>query len=105
MLLYAALRANGRLSVVDFGGALGSHFFQNRSLLKDVRELNWTVVEQPRFVQAGQEYLRDNVLNFSSSLDQAIAEGKPDVLLMSSVLPYLPDPLELLRGLPVAKSR
>ena len=97
MLLYAALRANGRLSVVDFGGALGSHFFQNRSLLKDVRELNWTVVEQPRFVQAGQEYLRDNVLNFSSSLDQAIAEGKPDVLLMSSVLPYLPDPLELLR--------
>ena len=53
-LFGAAARAGGRLSVVDFGGSLGSLYFQHRSLLRGLASLRWSVVEQPAFVTLGR---------------------------------------------------
>ncbi|MFF0920243.1 TIGR04325 family methyltransferase [Rhizobium leguminosarum] len=98
-LLYVASRSNLSLKVVDFGGALGSSYFQHRSGLAHLAELKWCVVEQPHFVSAGRTEFEDERLSFSDSLGEAIDRVKPNVVLLSGVLQYLEYPLEYLEGL------
>jgi putative methyltransferase (TIGR04325 family) len=99
ILQEAARQRDGDLTVLDFGGSLGSQYFQNRRLLKIHGRLRWRVVEQPVFVEAGRREFQSNELEFFSSAGEACTGGAPDVLLLSSVLPYLPAPLETLREL------
>ena len=98
-LLYVASRSDLHLRVVDFGGALGSSYFQHRSALAHLAELKWCVVEQPHFVIAGRTEFEDARLSFSDSLDEAIDRVKPNVVLLSGVLQYLEYPLEYLENL------
>lgn len=86
-----------RLHVVDFGGSLGSTYFQHRALLRDIPELTWQVVEQPHFVECGRETFADEVLSFRSSLQECFVSNQPNVILLSSVLPYVPEPYPLIR--------
>src|SRR3954462_15124415 len=53
-LLWIALKKINELSVVDFGGSLGSSYFQNKMYLRTLKKLRWNVVEQKNFVEAGQ---------------------------------------------------
>ncbi|MCS7017506.1 MAG: methyltransferase, TIGR04325 family [Cytophagales bacterium] len=63
-LLKAALENNGKLRVLDFGGSLGSTWFQHRALLQGL-DIQWYVVEQPHYVALGQELFQgDKVLQF-----------------------------------------
>lgn len=98
-LLYAASRSDLRLRVVDFGGALGSSYFQHRSAFAHLAELKWCVVEQPHFVNAGRAEFENESLSFCDSLDEAIERVKPDVVLLSGVLQYLEYPHEDLASL------
>ena len=91
-LMLGAARNDGKLNVLDFGGALGSSFFQNRYFLKTLREVRWSVVEQAHYVEAGQLYLHNEQLRFYKSIDNCFTENKPNVILLSSVLQYLPEP-------------
>lgn len=93
----AANSVGGRLSVVDFGGALGSAWWQHRPWLKDLNEVRWSVVEQPALVAAGQREFTVGPLRFYQSLAECHAFEAPTVLLLSSVLPYLENPRALLR--------
>lgn len=93
-LMWVAART-GRLHVIDFGGALGSTYFQNRAFLRGLRDVQWTVVEQPQFVEAGNAELADEQLRFAPS----IADCSGDIILFSSVLEYLEDPHALVRTL------
>lgn len=79
------------ICVLDFGGSLGSLFFQYRNLLKGKVE-SWSVVEQKHFVEAGKAEFENAVLKFYFSLEESIAMKRPDVLILSSVLCYLDDP-------------
>ncbi len=90
-LMCAASRSNGVLNVLDFGGALGSSYFQNRMFLKDLPEVRWNVVEQAHYVKAGQEHIQDKHLRFYSTIDACVEENRPNVVLLSSVLQYMPD--------------
>jgi putative methyltransferase (TIGR04325 family) len=92
--LQSAAAQDGRLEVVDFGGALGSAWRQHRAWLP--RGTSWRVVEVPALVEAGRREFADGALAFHASVDEAVAAGKPTVLLCSSVLQYLPDPMALL---------
>jgi putative methyltransferase (TIGR04325 family) len=94
----AAARA-GRLTVLDFGGSLASAYFQVRPLLQDCDGLRWRIVEQPAFVAAGRREFQNDELEFYSSVAAACDPGLPDVLLLASVLPYLPSPFDVLTGL------
>jgi putative methyltransferase (TIGR04325 family) len=91
-LMWAAAQSCGRLDVLDFGGALGSSYFQNRTFLANLPQVRWSVIEQAHYVQAGREHIQDETLRFYSSIDNCLAENKPNVILLSSVLQYLPDP-------------
>lgn len=92
MLLRVALRNNGELRVLDFGGALGSTYFQHKRLLSDVHNLEWCVVEQPHFVEAGRNFVQDCQLKFFEGLAAVSQLGRLDIVLASSVLQYMPDP-------------
>jgi putative methyltransferase (TIGR04325 family) len=98
-LLWAAARNMGRLSVLDFGGSLGSGYFQNRKFLEQLPAVRWSVVEQEHFISCGKEHFEDERLGFYPTIAACVAAEKPNVVLLSSVLPYLRDPYGLLREL------
>lgn len=95
-LMWVAARTGGRLSLVDFGGALGTSYFQCRKFLAGLSEVRWNVVEQPRFVEVGRRDVADERLAFFPDVDSALATGPCDAVLLSGVLPYLERPYELL---------
>ena len=103
-LMSAGARNSGVLNVLDFGGALGSSYFQNRKFLKDLPEVRWNVVEQAHFVKAGQEHIQDKHLRFYPTIDACLAENQPNVVLLSSVLQYLPEPAGVLNLLAEIKA-
>lgn len=98
-LLLAALAEERHLRVLDFGGAFGSSYFQNRGLLQQLEELRWGIVEQESFVARGREHIADNTLRFYSSIEGCLNDMQPNFILLSSVLNYLPEPLTLLNQL------
>lgn len=98
-LMWAAARNGGVLNVLDFGGALGSSYFQNRKFLQDLPEVRWNVVEQTHYVQVGHEHIQDERLKFYSTIDACLAENQPNVVLLSSVLQYLKSPEEVINQL------
>lgn len=93
-LLWAAARNAGRLNVLDFGGSLGSSYFQNRRFLHALADVKWNVVEQPHYVQAGQAHVQDEALRFYGSVGECLKDNQPNVILLSSVLQYLGRPYE-----------
>lgn len=98
-LMWVAAQYEGKLSVLDFGGSLGSSFFQNRKFLSSLKSVEWSVVEQAHFVEEGSKYLQDEQLKFFTTCEQSIVERKPNVILLSSVLSYIEKPFELLEYL------
>lgn len=96
-LARAALARGGRLSVLDYGGALGSTYRQCRAHLPEVSDLKWCIVEQSQLVAAGRRNFQTGGLVFEESLEGCLQHGIPDIAILSSVLQYLKDPYELLR--------
>jgi len=87
---------NGELDLIDFGGSLGSSYFQNKSLIKDLRKLNWSIVEQAHFVDCGREFIQGEELRFYYTIEEAMKEHRPKVLFLSSVIQYFEKPYELI---------
>lgn len=92
----AAAAAGGKLNVLDFGGALGSTWWQHRRWLADLAEVRWSVVEQRGFVEAGRREFTTGPVRFYETIDACFAAEHPAVVLLSSVLPYVESPHALL---------
>ncbi len=91
-LSIVALKNNGKLNVLDFGGSLGSSYFQNKNKFKDISEFNWCIVEQPHFVKEGLKTFADANLHFFYDVKSCMNNYTIDVLLLASVLQYLEEP-------------
>lgn len=89
--------SHGILRVTDFGGSLGSLYYQYRPWLVEARRIQWVVIEQPHFVQRGQEITPPGDLSFVSSLRDTSEEMKCGVLLLGSVLSYIQEPWKLIQ--------
>ena len=96
-LLWIASLNGNRLNLVDFGGSLGSSYFQNRQFLKHLNDLNWCVVEQEQFVTCGRNDFEDGFLKFFANLDECVAQQSPDTILLGSVIQYLQRPYDFLQ--------
>ena len=90
--LRVAIQNKGRLSVLDFGGALGSLYRQIRPLLNDLPSIEWNVIEQSHYVKSGRERYSTSELNFFSLEDYKSGATKPNLVFFSSVLQYLEHP-------------
>lgn len=95
-LLLAASEAPSELRVVDFGGSLGTTYFQNQRYLSKLRSVTWAVVEQPNLVAIGREEFATAQLTFHSDFDAACAVTEPSVIHFGSSLQYVEDPRLLL---------
>lgn len=95
-LLWVSNQSNSRLSVVDFGGSLGSSYRQNARFLSELESVKWGVVEQASFVVAGKAEFETDALKFFETLDEAFHAIRPNVLLLSSVLQYVEHPYAML---------
>lgn len=98
-LMWAAARNGGNLNVLDYGGSLGSTYFQNRAFFSGLGQVRWNIIEQAKQVEVGKQCFEGEQLRFFSSIEQCLAETQPHVILLSSVLQYLPDPYFLLNQL------
>ncbi|HEX9090988.1 MAG TPA: methyltransferase, TIGR04325 family, partial [Anaerolineales bacterium] len=87
----------------DFGGSLGSTYFQNRAFLSELPGVRWNIIEQSRHVETGKVCFEDDRLHFYSEIAACLADTQPNVVLLSAVLQYLERPytvLDQILGLP-----
>lgn len=87
---------NQKLHIVDFGGSLGSTYFQHKTVFKDLKDLKWAVVEQEHFVECGKKEIAIDNLKFYNTVEDALKEQSNQVLLLSSVIPYFKEPYGLI---------
>lgn len=90
-LSWIAALYKGYLNVLDFGGSLGSTYFQNKVFI-DPLHAQWNIVEQGHFVKTGKELFESKELRFYHAVDDCLKENAVNVALLSSVLPYLENP-------------
>jgi len=95
-LLRVAAENGGVLRVLDFGGALGSFYFQHRKHFQFLKEVRWSVVEQAHYVECGRTEFQDESLHFYESMSECLDDGNIDVIFCSGVLQYLEDPHAML---------
>ena len=90
-LLYVATRER-RLTVLDFGGSLGSTYFQNRKLLEGL-PVDWNVVEQPHYVDYGNANVPE--VNFCYKISD-LRHKNINLAIASCSLSYTDDPIKYL---------
>lgn len=95
-LLYVSSKNNNELTLIDFGGSLGTTFYQNYPFLKHLKKLKWCIIEQPKFVAAGKEQFENEHITFYSTIEECLAENNVQLFLICNVLQYLEDPYQLL---------
>jgi len=95
-IMYAAAKSGGVLKVCDFGGSLGSTYYQNKKFLDGLSEVSWCVVEQKHFVEAGKQDFQDARLKYYDSISECVNHEKSNILVMASVLQYIELPHDLL---------
>jgi len=98
-LMFAAAKSHGKLNVLDFGGSLGSTYYQNKKFLDNLDDVHWNIVEQKHFVDVGKKEFEDERLKFFYNIDECMEKKKPNVLVLSSVLQYMEKPYALLEEL------
>ncbi|WP_316822170.1 methyltransferase, TIGR04325 family [Pedobacter gandavensis] len=98
-LLHSAAIHKKPLHVLDFGGSLGSTYFQIREFLTPEICASWNVVEQGHYVNCGKEHFEDELLKFHHSIADCQKEQAIDLVILSSVTQYLEKPHEFLKEL------
>ena len=92
-ILRASIENKNKCKVIDFGGSLGSTYYQNRSFFKHIKNLKWIVVEQNTYVRTGKKYFSNKIIKFYESIEEATKYlKKPNVAIVSGTIQYLPNP-------------
>ena len=97
-LMWIAAQNKGALNLIDFGGSLGSTYYQNKSFLDSLDSVSWNIVEQHNFVKEGIDSFENDRLKFYDSIEECITNNTQELncILLSCVLPYIEKPFELL---------
>lgn len=90
----ASIENDNKLCVMDFGGSLGSTYYQNKEFLSGLKSIEWCIVEQAHFVDCGKENFENEHLKFYYTIEECLLKHKPNVLVLSSVLQYLENPYQ-----------
>lgn len=100
-ILLAAAKKNSELNILDFGGSLGSSYFQNKKFLDLLpQKIHYGVIEQSHYVNIGNEKISNSNLRFYKSITGFMSDaGEVDLLIISGVLQYLRSYLRILDDL------
>ncbi len=96
-LMWVAAQSKGTLNIIDYGGSLGSTYYQNKAFLSDLYSISWNIVEQKHFVEVGKQYFENDELEFYANIKNCLGEKKSDVILFASVIQYLEKPYHILK--------
>jgi len=95
---FAITENNGRpITVVDFGGGGGNHYFVAKKIFNDAI-LKWIIVETDEMVQANK-LNTDNILEFVSEISSISKNTKVDLVFTSSALQYTDNPHKIVNDL------
>jgi len=95
-LLNAAQQKKQPVNVLDFGGSLGSTYFQLKEFLSPEICSGWNIVEQDHYIACGKKFFEDDTLKFFYTISDCIGHRPVDFVVLSSVVQYLPDPHQFL---------
>jgi len=84
-----ATQNSGKIRVIDFGGSLGSTYFQHKKYLDTLPGVEWNVIEQAKFVSFAKMELEDEKLKFHYKIEECKLDSEFNLLVFSSVLQYL----------------
>ncbi len=98
-LMWIAAQNSNKLNIIDFGGSLGTTYFQNRFFLQTLDELSWNIIEQKKFVDVGKLYFEDENLKFFYNIEDCLKKNNAELILLSSVLQYLSNPYDFLKNI------
>jgi len=90
-LFFITSKQRGKLNLIDFGGSLGSTYYQHKKILDELL-VSWSIVEQKKFVDVGKKISLDKKVKFFYDIAECKRKTDAKVLLLSSVLQYLDDP-------------
>ena len=96
-LLTAALANKGVLNVIDYGGSLGSTYYQCNKFFLNIAKVSWNIIEQPEYVDVGVKLFGNEHLKFYYNIDDCIKKIRINIVLLLSVLQYITNPYELLK--------
>ncbi len=88
--IYKSYCEDKRVALLDFGGSLGSGYYQNIHFFKHI-DVKWGIVEQHKFVEVGINNFSNRQLSFHYTIEDCIEKINPNIILLNSVLPYLED--------------
>lgn len=95
-MLYAADRMSSKLRILDFGGALGSTYFQNHEVLELFSiKLAYNIVAQDIFVEYGRKHIPQ--ISFYNSI--AEVPLPLDMIIISASVNYTDSPYSYLESL------
>ena len=84
-----------KLYVVDFGGALGTSYYQNKKYLDSLHiPKKWAIVEQSEYVQIGRSEFQNDTLSFYESF--LSIQFDIDLIMFNGSLCYLKNPYKIL---------
>jgi putative methyltransferase (TIGR04325 family) len=90
---YIIDHSKNELTVLDFGGACGAHYFEMKRFIPNNISLKWYVVETEQMVKSAiAKGLQNNELKFISSIEDA--NDSIDFIHSSSALQYVPNPYQ-----------
>jgi putative methyltransferase (TIGR04325 family) len=97
ILLWIANQNKAHLNVLDFGGSLGTLYYQHNPFFNTLK-MQWSVVEQPHYVKVGKAEFEDEKLKFFFSVEDCLREMRTPIhcAVFGSVLQYLEEPHAIL---------
>jgi putative methyltransferase (TIGR04325 family) len=98
-LILSAKLNKAPLHILDFGGSLGTTYYQIKDFLTPDVCSSWNVVEQENYVKVGKTDFEDDTLKFYGSIDACLEDKKLDLILLSSSVQYLKEPHVFLESL------
>lgn len=90
------------LTVLDFGGGCGFHYFRVTASMRS--QLRWAVVETPTMAARAAKLAQGRFEVFTTTADAAAALGRVDLVHASSAIQYVADPLKTLKALVVLQA-
>jgi putative methyltransferase (TIGR04325 family) len=91
--------AKGSFHVLDFGGAFGNNYRQNRWFLPRSPDYIWCVVEKEQFVERGRRLFAGQKLKFETTIPEAINQYHPNIVVISNVLQRMEHPFDVINEL------
>lgn len=96
-LIFASSKCK-TLKIIDFGGALGTSYHQNKRFLSKIhKDFKWRIVEQSKLVNIGKQEFTDKFVSFYNTIEEA-SEDQVNVVFFGGSICYLENPYNYLEA-------